>query len=78
MFITKEIQVVKDQVIKIKCDICKKEYDRENDILEIQEFVLIDLIGGYGSVFGDGNKIQLDICQHCLKKYFGDNIRIIE
>ncbi|MFA7287421.1 MAG: hypothetical protein WC055_00930 [Melioribacteraceae bacterium] len=49
----------------ITCDICKKEYDYDNWI-ELQEFHFVNFVGGYGSVFGDGNTIRLDICQHCL------------
>lgn len=50
---------------KMICDICKKEYADE---MEIQEFVCIDFVGGYKSVFGDGNHVKCDICQYCLKK----------
>ena len=32
------------------------------------KFHHIDFFGGYGSVFGDGNRLKVDICQHCLKK----------
>jgi len=47
----------------IQCDKCKKVY---SDEMELQEFNHIELIGGYSSVFGDGSKINIDICQHCL------------
>lgn len=30
---------------------------------------------GYGSIFGDGIKIECDICQHCLKKLIGEYCR---
>jgi len=64
----------------IMCDICKKEYslseERGNvDILETQEFHHVRFTGGYGSVFGDCNKIECDICQHCLKKLIGEYCR---
>ena len=57
---------------RIKCDICKKEVFAEEDIVEYQEFSKIDFVGGYGSVFGDGTRIECNICQHCLKEKLGD------
>ena len=53
------------------CDKCKKIYDI-NDYMEIQEFHHINFTGGYGSVFGDMNRVECDICQHCLKEMIGD------
>jgi len=50
---------------KIQCDFCKKEFGKD-DWIETQEFHHVDFVGGYGSVFGDGNHIQCDICQRCL------------
>ena len=63
-------------VSHIKCDICGREADIEKDWMEFGEFVSIDTIGGYGSVFGDGNSVEIDICQHCLKEQLGKFIRI--
>lgn len=65
MIKSKKEMVLSYKITSIVCDICKREY---TDDMELQEFVFIDSIGGYNSVFGDGNKIQFDICQHCLKK----------
>jgi len=36
-------------------------------VLHVQE------TGGYGSVFGDGKEINVDICQHCMNKILIDN-----
>ena len=62
-FYTKETIEI-DKPYSIVCDMCKTEY---TDEMELQEFHFINFTGGYGSVFGDGNKIEIDICQHCLK-----------
>jgi hypothetical protein len=51
----------------MKCDICKKTY-REDDWQEVQEFIRIHQVCGFGSVFGDGITLSLNICQHCVKK----------
>lgn len=56
-----------EEEISVTCDKCKKEYDI-NDTYEIQEFYHITHQCGYGSVFGDGNILKVDICQYCLKK----------
>lgn len=51
----------------MRCDKCGKEYEMKDDgWVEVQEFLNINFVGGYGSVFGDGNKIRCDICQYCL------------
>jgi ribosomal protein S27E len=62
----------------ITCDICGKTYDVNNceDIYEIQEFHNIYFNGGYGSVFGDGDRIECDICQNCLFKMIDGKYRI--
>ena len=62
--------------VGMTCDVCKREFDCKKDHLEVQEFHHINIEGGYGSIFGDGAKIECDICQHCLKKILGEYIRI--
>lgn len=59
----------------ITCDICKIDYDNTFDT---QEFLSWTNYCGYGSIFGDMNKLEIDICQHCQKKLFGNNARITE
>ena len=62
----------------MKCCACKKEYpeDDVDNIFENQEFLLIEFTGGYGSVFGDMSNVTGAICQHCLKKKFGDDLTV--
>ena len=61
---------------KCICDICGTEYDyTKPDDFEIQEFVHIDTVGGYGSIFGDGTRIVSDICQKCLEEKLGKYLR---
>lgn len=82
--IKKIITEEKEITVSITCDICGKTYQTYNDedgaindVFEIQEFTHIRMTGGYGSIFGDGDSIECDICQHCLKKKLGEYIRII-
>ena len=60
----------------LTCDKCKKSFTEGilEDDFEIQEFLKINFIGGYTSIFGDTRKVKLDICQHCLKTLIGDLI----
>jgi hypothetical protein len=73
-YIKEEINVPKIMV----CDVCKKEYDCKEDILEVQEFLSVDNYCGFNSVFGDGNTVKADICQHCVKELLGNYLRIEE
>ena len=52
----------------MECDICHKKYNCVGNEFEIQEFLNINFIGGYKSIFGDMNKVEYDICQYCLKE----------
>ncbi len=56
------------------CDRCERRA-KLNDP-EFHEFITSDRIVGFGSIFGDGNSIHLDICQHCMKSLLGSWIRI--
>jgi hypothetical protein len=43
---------------------------------EAQEFTYIEAVGGYHSIFGDGSRVSLDICQYCLKETLGEWLKI--
>ncbi len=32
----------------------------------------------YGSIFGDSNRLKLDLCQHCLKDVLGQWITVCD
>jgi hypothetical protein len=55
----------KVKVIAVICDKCKNEIPK-NDSFEYQECYRISFQGGYGSIFGDSDEIECDLCQHCL------------
>lgn len=68
----------KKTIETVKCDICGTEYeykDNQNNVFEIQEFLHIRREGGYGSVFGDTQEIECDICQDCLYKFIEGKYR---
>ncbi len=68
----KTVTVEEKQLVSITCDCCKKEYD---DVMEIQEFLHYTNDAGYGSVMGDGNRLRLDLCQHCTQRLLGEFIQ---
>ena len=73
------MRILKTEMIEHKvvdqyiCDRCGTVID---DDMELQESFSIHLFGGYSSVFGDGNVVECDLCQHCLKILIGDFCRI--
>ena len=74
---TKEIKTHQyEEVISVICDYCKK--DIPVDSIEGQEIQRIDFIGGYGSVFGDGIRVRVDICQDCLRDHIGEYIKLYD
>jgi antitoxin CcdA len=67
-----------NKIESMTCDKCGTEYNYEDDMFECQEFHHINFVGGYGSVFGDGDQIECDICQDCLKKMIDGHYRWTE
>lgn len=61
---------------QICCDRCG--LTSELGEVEFHESVCIELKAGYASIFGDGNDIQIDLCQHCLKSTLGPWLRVSE
>ena len=59
-------------VLAYVCDSCQTEFE---DAIDIQEFLHYRNHAGYGSVFGDGAIMSLDLCQNCVKKLLGDFIQ---
>ncbi len=68
----KKVQTV---VVGFKCDLCGKELSCDGNY-EYQEALHIDFVGGYGSVFGDGTKVECDLCQNCLQDLIKDFCRV--
>jgi len=64
-----------DVIKSVKCDCCHGDISVRNPI-EFQEIVSIDFVGGCGSVFGDGTRVQLELCQYCFKRLMDGMYRI--
>jgi len=71
----KTVEVEKKTLKSVVCDCCKVEF---SEVMDIQEFLYIDFVGGYGSIFGDGDNVTAEICQACVKSKLGEFLRISE
>lgn len=58
------------------CDRCGIESPMNGS--EFHEFTSIGYVAGYGSIFGDGNRVEIDLCQCCLREALGDWLRVTE
>ncbi|MCK5023832.1 MAG: hypothetical protein KAS04_06660 [Candidatus Aenigmarchaeota archaeon] len=63
-----EKTTIHSELISVTCDKCGKETP---DLLDFQEWLYIDFVGGYASIFGDFTKVQAEICQECLLEIIG-------
>lgn len=65
------VQTERKELVEIICDKCGR-VATSKDITEWQEYLNIDFMGGYGSVFGDENVVTCDLCSHCLHELIGN------
>jgi hypothetical protein len=56
------------------CDRCSREM--LDSSFEWNERVTISYRAGYGSVFGDGNIVEGDLCQQCVSDLLGRYLRV--
>ncbi len=67
------------QVVVISAKSCDRcHFHAEKDNPEFHEFLSIDRQAGFGSVFGDGNRLKLDLCQHCVKELLNSWLSVSE
>lgn len=60
------------------CDRCGLEMRQETCDGEWEERLTVAFRGGYHSEFGDGNLVELDLCQHCVRDLLGPLLRITQ
>ncbi|MEC4156440.1 hypothetical protein AB7142_24550 [Escherichia coli] len=58
------------------CDKCNFHAEKDNP--EFHEFLSIDRRAGFSSVFGDGNRLKLDLCQRCVKDLLNQWLSVSE
>lgn len=61
-------------VHQIRCDRCGKETERGE--VGFQEMTSIGFDAGADSIFGDGNRVELDLCEPCLRDTLGAWLRV--
>ena len=69
------VEVKQRELVEWSCSICKLDFIKNQ--MEAQEVFHFSLNCGYGSVFGDGNEVYIDICQHCMEERLGEFVTII-
>ena len=69
------VEVKERQLVELACSVCK--LDLMANEMERQEAFHFSQIGGYSSVFGDGNEVYVDVCQHCFKATLGEYCTVI-
>lgn len=74
MIETKRKRQVVEVEAAIVCDRCGTRIE-VND-LEFQEIFRISHVGGYYSIFGDGNEVSVELCQRCFKELLGQFARV--
>ena len=62
----------------IICDRCGRRAENESNNFEFEEYLSIDHRCGYGSIIGDETRLQLDLCQHCVKELLSPFARLSE
>jgi hypothetical protein len=68
---------IQQEVTELVCDGCGLEaYAHEG--YEFSEFISIEHKCGYGAIHGDGNKLLIDLCQHCFAEMCGDTLTTID
>ena len=71
----KKIKITANELVSITCDICGET--SSGDVMDYQEYIHIHFVGGYTSIFEDGGEYECDICQGCLQKLIGKNLRYL-
>jgi hypothetical protein len=61
--------------VELTCDRCGRVI-LESDYTEWPEALQLRFTGGYGSVFGDGARVEVDLCQHCVRELLGPFCRV--
>lgn len=59
-----------NSALGFECSRCKNKYYDDIHPFEMQEMLHWRNIGGFGSVWGDGNQVEVDLCQRCTLELF--------
>ena len=70
----RKVERTVQEIYSIFCDKCEQEF---RDTFDVQECKTIKFSCGYGSVFEDGGRYELDLCQSCAKELLGPYLRYV-
>lgn len=73
-----QIEQRQHQVKVVVCDRCGKSMSEDQPYEGYNNRTQIRFRAGYASLFGDGNKIEGDLCDACLYQLLGRYLRIVE
>ena len=59
---------------QIRCDRCGKEAERGE--MGFTQMTSVGFNAGYDSIFGDGNRVEVDLCDPCLRDTLGAWLRV--
>lgn len=62
----------------VTCDRCGKQMSDDEPYDGYTNRTQIRFRAGYASLFGDGNKVEGDLCDECLYELLGSYLRIVE
>ena len=62
---TKKVKKEYNEMVSVTCSKCRRVITPA-EWIDWQEVYTISFTGGYGSVFGDGVTVRVDLCQQCL------------
>ncbi len=68
--------VTTQKITALVCDGCGSQANIGD--YEFHEFISINQRCGYGSIHGDGNNIEADLCQQCFADMCGDMLKVTE
>jgi hypothetical protein len=66
------------EVAACKCDRCGRRMTPDDDPWEWYEKASLDWRGGFGSCFGDGAQVSVDLCQQCVRDTLGPWLRVVQ
>lgn len=69
--------VKRQEIIKLICDGCGLEASVDEGY-EFGEFISVKRTCGYGSIHGDGNQIDIDLCQQCFTDMCGNTLKVTQ
>ncbi|MHB9833271.1 hypothetical protein Q8F57_000370 [Paraburkholderia terrae] len=56
------------------CDRCRQR--TTPDEFEFHEWLSVNFVAGFDSIFGDGNVVSIDLCPRCLQETLGNWLHI--